>query len=161
VVFSVRNSYSVRLMLFRICSALSADADSINIRKEQGLKGWFVFLWLAWILPILPVLWPWVRIYRVRRVERPRAASLIALTIVTASSVVAAGGLLYLQLTPARRTTWPGPEYAVFAWVFLLSLAGIIAVYVLRRTSPRWLSLLMTTVSLWLGVLAFLGAGTI
>ena len=121
-------------------------------------------LWVICFVPVIAAVWCWVTVYKSRHAKRPKLASLIALTLFTASAMLAAFGTLYLvyfTCVPSS-TGWRDlPEYTLDFLVELLALPSVVAGFIaLKRGHSRRLCGTVLLMAGWLLVFSFLHAMT-
>ena len=122
-------------------------------------------LWVICFVPVIAVVWGWVTAYKNQHAKRPQLASEIALTLCTASTLLAASGTVYLTYFACvpSSTPWTAlPEYTLDAYVMLFALSSAVAgLIALKRGHSRGLNGPVLLISGWLLFFSFMHASTI
>ncbi len=101
--------------------------------------------------PFLLTLSAWMRLYWSRQRHWPPALALLALGIVSANSVFAAGTFLYYEFRPSPSwlPPWQDPQILNLGLLFLLAPVGmILGVIAGVRGAPKWLTCIVEIASL-------------
>lgn len=102
-------------------------------------------------LPLVAVLWAWLRVYRRRHTQPVNPPSFIALVIVTANAVLAAGTFVYYRFRAIRSLPpWQDPEILMLALLFFLAPIGMLFGFLAFRRGEKWLVWLVEITSIWL-----------
>jgi hypothetical protein len=122
-------------------------------------------LWVICFVPVIAVVWGCVMLYKSRHAKRPQLASAIALTLCTASAMLAACGTVYLTYFACipSSTPWTAlPEYTLDFYVMLLAFSsGVAGLIALTRGHSRGLNGTVLLTSGWLLLFSFVHASTI
>jgi hypothetical protein len=114
--------------------------------------------------PIVVTVPAWVKLYRARLQQWPRALTLTTLGIVTANAGLAAGTYLYFESRPRSGflPPWQDPETLQLGMLFLLAPVGMILGAVAgARGAPKWLVWIVEIASLPLLVVGFFAAAAV
>ena len=114
--------------------------------------------------PIIVTVPAWVKLYRARLQQWPRALTLTTLGIVTANSGLAAGTYLYFESRPrfGFLPPWQDPEILQLGMLFLFAPVGMILGAVAgARGAPKWLVWIVEIASLPLLVVGFFAAAAV
>ena len=105
----------------------------------------------------------WTTLYRTRQRGWPRPVALIALSIVSANALLAAGLFLRYELKPSPELPpWQDPEILTLALLFLLAPVGMIAGLIAAvNGAPKWLICILEIASLPLFVVGVLACGAV
>jgi|SRR5580700_2346123 hypothetical protein len=114
--------------------------------------------------PLVLTLAAWTKLYRGRQRQWPDAFALLALSIVSANTVFAAGTFLYYQFkpTPTFLPPWKDPQILTLGLLFLLAPIGMILGIVAGvHGAPKWLICTMEIASLPLLVVGIMAGSAV
>lgn len=122
-------------------------------------------LWVICFAPVIAAVWGCVTVFKNRHTKRPQFASAIALTLCTASAMLAACGTVYLTYFACvpSSTPWTAlPEYTLDFYVMLLAFSSLVAgLIALTRGHSRRLNGTVLLTSGWLLFFSLMHASTI
>ena len=113
--------------------------------------------------PLAVMIAAWVGFYRLRDHQRPRLA-IIALSIVTANAMFAAGTYAYYRVRPPSPSLppWKDPQILNFGLLFLLAPIGmIVGGIAATRGTAKWLILVLELASVPLLMLGFFASAAV
>lgn len=113
--------------------------------------------------PSVLTLAAWIRLYWTRQRQRPHPIALIALGIVSANALLAAGTFLYYKFRPSVfLAPWQDPEILTLGWLFLLAPIGmIVGLFAAARRAPKWLIFIVEIASVPLLVIGFMAVAAV
>lgn len=114
--------------------------------------------------PLVLTFAAWARLYWVRDRQWPRCLAVIALSIVTANAMFAAGTYAYYLMHPPSPSLppWKDPQFLNFGLLFLLAPVGmIVGGIAATRGTAKWLIWALEVASIPLLVLGFFACAAI
>jgi hypothetical protein len=114
--------------------------------------------------PLALTLAAWIRLCWTRQRKWPNAFALLALSVVSANTVLAAGTLLYYQFrsSDAFLPPWHDPQILTLGLLFLLAPIGmILGIVAAVQGAPKWLICIVETASVPLFVVGLMAGSAV